>query len=132
MFVLNFARGESKICSNRDEAVRLFLSDASFYDYFECKKAILMRMNGVLFVLDDIELPRDFCFRLENVVLTESIGDVRRAIPEFVSDRVRAVLVRVEAHTFNMSVVLEALTNNFASQAHVRVDYLDNEYINSF
>ncbi len=91
-----------------------------------------MRMNGVLFVLDDIELPRDFCFRLENVVLTESIGDVRRAIQEFVSDRVRADLVRVEANTFNMSDVLEALTNNSASQAHVRVDYLDNEYINSF
>ncbi len=106
MFVLNFARGETRVCSSRDEAVRLFFSCSSFNDYFECNKGVLMRLNGVLFVLDDIKLPHDVSLRLENVVLTESIHDVRQAIKEFVSDRVSADLVRVE--------------------------YLDNEYLNSF
>jgi hypothetical protein len=132
MYVLNFARGDTQICSSRDEAIRLFFSCSSYNDYFECKKAVLMRMNDVLFVLDDVKLPRDCSFRFERVVLTESIHDVRQAIQEFVSDRVRAELIRVEANTFNMFDVLEALTNNSASHARVRVDYLDNEYINSF
>lgn len=91
-----------------------------------------MRTHGVVFVLDDVKLPCDLCFKMERVVLTESIHHVGQAIQEFVSDRVCAELIRVEANTFNMCEVLEALSNNSASHAHVCVDYLDNEMLNSF
>ena len=134
MYVLNFARGTLKLCTSRDEAVRLFFFEPTLYfDFFECKRAILMRHSSdVIYVMEDVRLPNDVCLKLERIVLTESIHDMSCAIKEFVSDRVRADLVRVEANTFNMSQVLEALSNNSASQAHVRVDYLDNDYINSF
>lgn len=135
MYVLNFAHGPSRLCTSRDEAVRLFFYEPTLYfDFFEGKRAILMRhvSSNVIFVMEDVCLPKDVCLKLDRVVLTESIHDMSCAIKEFVSDRVRADLVRVEANTFNISQVLEALSNNSACHARVRVDYLDNEYINSF
>lgn len=135
MYVLNFAHGTPRVCASRDEAVRLFFFEPTLYfDFFECKRAVLTRhvSSDVIYVMEDVRLPNDVCLKLERVVLTESIHDMSCAIKEFVSDQVRADLVRVEANTFNVSQVLEALSNNSASQAHVRVDYLDNDYINLF
>lgn len=135
MYVLNFAHGSPKLCTSRDEAVRLFFYEPTLYfDFFEGNRAVLTRhvSSNVIFVMEDVRLPNDVCLKLERIVLTESIHDMSCAIKEFVSDQVRADLVRVEANTFNISQVLEALSNSSASHAYVRVDYLDNDYVNSF